>query len=148
MLEIECQEHFDKVVEFARAQGREDQLRERLDYLDNFAGRERTRCRLFTDFAPQSFCFVIERLARDHECGCGRRWREDVEYGPTPNIGGEKTVYCPECWQRPLVSSPHVGRHWFTGGLILHGAHDGHGSGSAPTFSCTLGPGDGWEIHT
>jgi len=39
-------------------------------------------------------------------------------------------------------------RRWFNGGLIYHGSHDGHGSGSAPTFSCTLTPTSGWSIHT
>jgi len=148
MLKIECQEHYDRVVEFARAQGREAQLREKLDYLDNYAGRENTRCRLFADFAPQSFGFVIERLARNHECRCGHKWQQDIEYGPTPNISGERSVYCPECGQRPMCSSPHVGRPWFNGGLIFHGPHDGHGSGAAPALSCCLTPTDGWEIHT
>ncbi len=37
---------------------------------------------------------------------------------------------------------------WFIGGLIYHGAHDGWGSGSAPTFSVTLTPCQGWGIHT
>ena len=38
--------------------------------------------------------------------------------------------------------------HWFNGGLIYHGSHDGYGSGSAPTLSVTVGPTDGWSIHT
>ena len=36
----------------------------------------------------------------------------------------------------------------FEGGLIFHGAHDGHGSGAAPTFAVTLTPVTGWSIHT
>ena len=36
----------------------------------------------------------------------------------------------------------------FVGGLIYHGAIDGHGSGSAPTFAVTLTPCNGWSIHT
>lgn len=36
----------------------------------------------------------------------------------------------------------------FNGGLIYHGAHDGGGNGSAPTFSVCLNPTDGWSIHT
>jgi len=39
-------------------------------------------------------------------------------------------------------------RPWFVGGLIYHGPHDGHGSGSGPTFSCCLSPTDGWSVHT
>ena len=34
------------------------------------------------------------------------------------------------------------------GGLIFHGAHDGLGSGSAPTFSVSLNNSTGWQIHT
>jgi len=39
-------------------------------------------------------------------------------------------------------------KYWFNGGMILHGAHDGHGSGQAPTFSTCLTPTTGWSIHT
>jgi hypothetical protein len=39
-------------------------------------------------------------------------------------------------------------REWMSGGLIYHGAHDGHGSGAFPTLAVTLSPTDGWEIHT
>jgi hypothetical protein len=39
-------------------------------------------------------------------------------------------------------------RVWFVGGLLYHGPHDGHGSGSGPTFACTLTPTRGWSIHT
>jgi len=38
--------------------------------------------------------------------------------------------------------------YWFTGGLIFHGPHDGHGSGGAPTFAVTLESTHGWSIHT
>ena len=34
------------------------------------------------------------------------------------------------------------------GGIIVHGSHDGFGSGSAPTFSVSLEPCSGWSIHT
>jgi hypothetical protein len=37
---------------------------------------------------------------------------------------------------------------WFNGGLIFHGAHDGQGSGAAPTFAVSLTPTTGWSIHT
>ena len=37
---------------------------------------------------------------------------------------------------------------WFNGGLLFHGAHDGGGSGSAPTFAVTLTPTTAWSIHT
>jgi hypothetical protein len=38
--------------------------------------------------------------------------------------------------------------HWFNGGLIFHGSHDGLGSGAAPTHSVCLTPTDGWGVHT
>jgi len=36
------------------------------------------------------------------------------------------------------------------GGFIFHGAHDGYGSGGAPTFSVNIDPDNkpGWSIHT
>ena len=70
-------------------------------------GSDKTRVRLFRDFAPYSFAFVIE----------------------AKNAQGEWTT-------------------WFHGGLLLHGAHDGNGSGSAPTLAVTLSPVTGWSIHT
>lgn len=38
--------------------------------------------------------------------------------------------------------------HWFSGGLIYHGPHDGHGSGEAPTWAVSVVPVHGWQIHT
>jgi hypothetical protein len=35
-----------------------------------------------------------------------------------------------------------------SGAAIYHGAHDGGGSGGAPTFSVSLTPVKGWAIHT
>jgi hypothetical protein len=36
------------------------------------------------------------------------------------------------------------------GGFIFHSAHDGYGSGGAPTFSVNIDPDNkpGWSIHT
>ena len=36
------------------------------------------------------------------------------------------------------------------GGFIFHGAHDGYGSGGAPTFSVNINPDNkpGWSLHT
>ncbi len=36
----------------------------------------------------------------------------------------------------------------YNGGLIYHGIHDAGGNGSAPTFSVSLTPVNGWSIHT
>lgn len=40
------------------------------------------------------------------------------------------------------------GKFVFNGGLVFHGAHDGQGSGQAPTFSVCLTPTTGWRLHT
>lgn len=113
MLQVECQEYLATVREFAtkagKLQGRNG-LESQLEYLDGYAEhdeRGKTRCRLFKDFAPMSFAFVMERKDAD---------------------GSYQT--------------------WFNGGLIFHGSLDGYGSGSAPTFSVTLTPTDGWSVHT
>lgn len=39
---------------------------------------------------------------------------------------------------------------WFNGGLLFHGAHDGHGSGAGPTFAVLLDSSSSpsWAIHT
>jgi Domain of unknown function (DUF4120) len=71
MLSIQDQKHFDDVVAFAKQVGlyeRHDDngnstLKSRLDYLEKYGGtdNDRTRVRLFRDFAPYSFAFLIER---------------------------------------------------------------------------------------
>ena len=40
------------------------------------------------------------------------------------------------------------GKCIINGGIIFHGKHDGHGSGSAPTFSVSITNSSGWDIHT
>lgn len=113
MLVIEDQSHFDVVVEFAKKSNLYDgddngALKKKLEYLERYGGDggERTRVRLFRDFAPYSFGFVIEQKSDGEWC------------------------------------------HLFTGGLLFHGAHDGLGSGSGPTFASTITPTLGWSIHT
>jgi hypothetical protein len=47
-------------------------------------------------------------IVRIWDCwNCGNKWIAKVELGPTPNISGEKTVYCPKCNQRGSCGSPH-----------------------------------------
>ncbi len=69
MLKIENQRHYDEVVAFAKKhnlyEGTDDNtsLKSRLDYLEQYGCRgdkDGTRVRLFRDFAPYSFGFVIE----------------------------------------------------------------------------------------
>jgi len=45
---------------------------------------------------------------RDWECQCGHKWTAEVQLSAhTPNLSGERTVWCPLCQQRPLIGSPH-----------------------------------------
>jgi hypothetical protein len=81
MLIVENQAHFDEVVAFAKKSGKyaplpgEDAnsyLKNRLDYLEGYGGKDASgeshlRVRLFKDFAPYSFGFVIERRGADGE---------------------------------------------------------------------------------
>ncbi len=64
MLVIECQEYADEVRAAAKKMGVEKDLEEQLEYLGGYACHgdpQATRCRLFKDFAPLSFGFVMER---------------------------------------------------------------------------------------
>lgn len=77
MLVIENQEHFDDVVAFAKNVGlyedpgdKNNALANRLAYLEKYGsknddGTNRMRVRLFRDFAPHSFGFVIEQKSAD-----------------------------------------------------------------------------------
>ncbi len=50
-----------------------------------------------------------------------------------------------------VIEQKNAAGEWerlFNGGLLFHGPHDGLGSGSGPTFACTLTPTIGWSIHT
>jgi len=71
MLIIEDQEYFAMVEAFAKDAGLYDNqntssLKNRLDYLNSYGGDgDRMRVRLWKDFAPFSFYFVIERKHGD-----------------------------------------------------------------------------------
>ena len=70
MLKVENQKHLDDVVAFADRVGLREQLEDKLRYLDQYAehgDRGKTRCRLFSDHAPQSFGFVLEMRGDDGE---------------------------------------------------------------------------------
>lgn len=97
--------YLQHVRDFADSINMRDQLEKQLAYLENYGTRE-TRCRLYKDFSPRSFTFLIEA-------------KQDGEW-----------------------------RKWFNGGLIFHGPHDGGGDGGAPTYSVSLTPTTGWQIHT
>jgi hypothetical protein len=79
MLIIENQAHFDEVVAFAKRSGKYEPavgeegnscLKSRLDYLESYGGKgedseSQMRVRLFKDFAPYSFGFVMEQRGTD-----------------------------------------------------------------------------------
>jgi len=45
--------------------GLDDNLDDKLRFLDNYAGRDRTRCTLYPDHAPYSFTFTMDALGQD-----------------------------------------------------------------------------------
>lgn len=51
-------------------------------------------------------------------------------------------------WSTQIRKEDGTYDHWLAGGLIFHGPHDNGGDGGAPTFSVSLTPTDGWEIHS
>ena len=51
-------------------------------------------------------------------------------------------------FQMEVQGEDGVWRHWFSGGLVYHGPHDGHGDGRAPTLTVSITPLHGWQIHT
>ena len=63
MIVIAAQTHMDQVRSFADSRGPEirKNLEDKLDYLDNFAGKENTRCSLYSD-GGNNFFFRMERL--------------------------------------------------------------------------------------
>lgn len=70
MIEIQNQEHFDKIKKFAEETGQMSELQKQLDYLDTYAEngeRGSTRCLLGYDFAKHSFSFVMQKREFDKE---------------------------------------------------------------------------------
>jgi len=64
MLKIQCEEHYVKVLAFATKTGKFEDLRKNLDYLDTYADQDKqglTECLLFSDFAPNSFHFIMNK---------------------------------------------------------------------------------------
>lgn len=80
MLMIDDMDYYDEVINAAKKAGMFDNeelqgsLKSRLEYLDTYADHEKkglTRCRLFKDFAPYSFAFVMEKRTQE---GDYKRW--------------------------------------------------------------------------
>lgn len=64
MLEDKSNGALQVIKDFAKQTDRLQQLQDRLDYLANY-GQSETRCRLYSDFAPHSLGFVMERKDGD-----------------------------------------------------------------------------------
>lgn len=48
-------------------------------------------------------------IIRHWTCGCGHEFNAEVKHAAhTANLSGEATVYCPKCWKRPMIGSPHI----------------------------------------
>jgi len=123
MLEVKCQEYFDRVVAFAEKKGLKKELEARLDYLRKYADpEEKGLCKveLFKDFAPASF-----RL--------NWRWRNKEWLGVTLGPGAE------------------YGEVSMNGGLIYHGDQVGWDETNEYVNPLTvrLGEHDNpWDLHT
>lgn len=39
-------------------------------------------------------------------CVCGHEYDQQVVLGPSPNVSGEKTAWCPACGKKPAHGSP------------------------------------------
>jgi len=49
-------------------------------------------------------------IERQRECECGHKWSAPVKFGPTNNLSGELTSWCPKCGKRPAISHPQYVR--------------------------------------
>lgn len=56
------------------------------------------------------------------------------------------TDFAPFSFNWAIINSK--GDCTLNGGLIFHGPHDNGGDGGAPTFSVSLEPQHGWQLHT
>ncbi len=120
MLIIRNPQHFDAVVDFARSHAlyEPDPSRPDLHCLRRSLGRLESFCRTGPDGEPTVRVVLVPDSA-PHSFGFSVEVAVD---------GG---------WEATLI-----------GGLLFHGPADGFGSGSAPSFACTLTPTLGWSLHT
>lgn len=122
MLSIRDYEHFDKVMTKAQKMGLEEDLKQKLNYLEHYRGDECV-CILFPDWAPLSFEFVLYHIEE--------KWQPDLKReDPTLKREPEK-----------------FGKRWFNGGLIYHGPVDGK---YTDPLSVEINPSNRphWSIHT
>lgn len=95
--------------------------------------------------------------ARAHADGIGLRAQLDKQLDYLATYAHPKETRCtlfldyaPHSFsfEMEVKGEDGVWRRWFSGGLIYHGLHDGHGSGEPPALAVTLTPMSGWHIHT
>ena len=91
MIEDQTDGHLGRTLDFARAAGAGDRLQRQLDRLNALA--RNGRCRLFRDFAPHSFTFVVEDRQPDSS------WRQALNggliySGPTQPLDGSGPAFC------------------------------------------------------
>lgn len=81
------QDYYEEVLAFANKVGKRAQLQDQLDYLDQYAeqNRVKTKCYLFSDWAPYSFSFVMKTV----EDGKENIWFNGglIYHGPHDNGG-------------------------------------------------------------
>jgi hypothetical protein len=105
-----CHEHFLLTKAFALERGLHRKLSAKLHYLDEYANREGctydkaegkdTRCRLFKDFAPHSFEFVME--CREAPDAPWKRWFNGgliFHDAGSSGVSGEMSVRLGDCSQ-------------------------------------------------
>jgi Domain of unknown function (DUF4120) len=61
---IECQEHYNEVLDFALKHDATEQLRTKLTRLETMCAEPDTVCYLHKDFAPLSFVFLLQEKGR------------------------------------------------------------------------------------
>lgn len=77
---------FCEAMAFARKIGEFENFKQMIQYLHNYAGKEKTVCELYTDFAPHSFQFSMQRK---REGGRLDMWFNGgmIYHGPLDNKG-------------------------------------------------------------
>ncbi len=85
-----ARDKFQKALEFARKTNQLEQFKSKLNYLHNYAGKEKTVCYLYNDFAPLSFEFVMmEWREKEDETKVLRQWFNGglIYHGPHDGFG-------------------------------------------------------------
>lgn len=67
MLVVECKEHYEEVLKFAKESGQLDLFEKKIKFLRDY-GTEAMRCHLMYDSAPHSFYFRMEVCRKGEWC--------------------------------------------------------------------------------